>query len=75
MQNIGYRAVKAIKERSRQNGTTLSAELQKLSATRQNYNRWEEKGGNPNAFFLQQMAFAGYDVMWILTGKENRSEN
>lgn len=70
---IGERAVKAIRERKKQNGTSLSVELKKLSATRQNYNRWEEKGGNPNAFFLQQMALAGYDIMWILTGKENNN--
>lgn len=75
MLTIGQRTVKAIKARCKENGTTIQAELKKISSTRQNYNNWEEKGGNPSAYFLQQMVLAGYDVIWILTGKENCNDN
>lgn len=73
MENIGKRAAKAIRERQKQNGTKLNEELIKVDLSRKVMNDWELRGRNPSAYFLQQMALAGYDVMWILTGQEGNN--
>lgn len=67
---IGERAAKAIRDRVAQNDTTLTKELDEITASRRVLNGWEEKGRNPNAYFLQQMALNGYDIMWILVGRD-----
>ena len=66
---IGERAAHAIRERSNINGSTLTSEIEKLYLCRKVFNDWDTKGRNPSAYFLQQMALAGYDVIWILTGR------
>ena len=68
---IGERAVKVVKERAKQKGIPLRQEL--LNFGLQNYRvflHWDVKGANPSAYYLQQLALAGYDVFYILTGKE-----
>lgn len=70
MENIGKRAAQAIRERAKQNGTKLEEESLKVYVSRKVMNDWEIQNRNPSAYFLQQMAFAGYDVFWILTGQE-----
>ena len=73
MENIGKRAAMAIRERAKQNGTKIGAESLKVDVSRKTMNDWEKRNMNPSAYFLQQMAFAGYDVVWILTGEERNS--
>lgn len=68
MESIGERAVKEIKKRARQNGVSMSKEAAKLSLTSTSLAHWRENG-NPSAYYLQQMALAGYDVVYILTGE------
>ncbi len=70
MENIGKRAAKAIRERAKQNGTKLGEESYKVDVSRKAMNDREKRKRNPSAYFLQQMALAGYDVVWILTGQE-----
>ena len=68
METIGKRAAKAIRERAERNGTKLEVESLKVYVSRKVMNDWEIRNRNPSAFFLQQMALAGYDVIGILTG-------
>lgn len=68
METIGKRAATAIRERAKQNGAKLEQESLKVDVSRKVMNDWETKNRNPSAYFLQQMALAGYDVVWILTG-------
>lgn len=73
MENIGKRAAKAIRERAKRNGIKLEEESMKLYVSRKVMNDWEIHNRNPSAYFLQQMALAGYDVYWILTGQEGNN--
>jgi hypothetical protein len=70
MTSIGERAAKAIRNRVAQNDTTLTKELVKITASRKVFLGWERKGWNPNAYFLQQMALQGYDIIWVLIGHD-----
>jgi transcriptional regulator with XRE-family HTH domain len=71
---IGERAVKEIKKRAVKNGISLSQEASKIEIGSSNLSEWK-KSRNPNAYFLQQMALAGYDVIYILTGRESGACN
>ncbi len=64
---IDQRAAKAIKERVRYG--KVAPELKRLGTVSTNYSRWRDGESDPQAYWLQQMAFAGYDVHWILTGE------
>ena len=70
MLSCGQRAAKAIRERSEKNGTSIREECRKLNMETIVHYRWERGDFNPSAYFLKQMALAGYDVIYILTGKE-----
>ena len=69
--SIGERAALAIEAMAKKNGTTIEEECHNIGATRKAKHDWERHGRNPQAYFLQQMALAGYDVIWILTGGSN----
>lgn len=75
METIGERAAKSIRERAALNGTSLRKECAKLDMQIRVFWGWHYGQANPSAYFLQQMALAGYDVMYILTGKEKANEN
>lgn len=64
---IGNRAFKAIKERARKNGVSVYQEAKKIEGLEKVAYSWKDNM-NPSTYWLQQMAFAGYDVIWILTG-------
>lgn len=68
---IGERAAQAIRERAKLNGTTLSCEYGKLNVPRKTFCYWQNGIYDPNAYFLQQMALAGYEVIYILTGEKH----
>ena len=70
MESIGERAAQAIRERASQNGTRLEEELKKLGILKKSFEVWECGRFSPSAYFLQQMALAGYDVLYILTGAQ-----
>ena len=68
MDNIGRRAAQAIEERVEANGSTLTEELDALGLSRKIKDDWKKRNRSPCAYWLQQLALAGYDVVWILTG-------
>lgn len=65
---IGQRATLAIKRRVRYGN--VNPELDRLTIPHSSYERWKLGKGDPQSFWLQQMALAGYDVHWILTGQK-----
>lgn len=64
---IGQRAALAIKRRVRFGN--VKPELDRLTIPHSSYERWKLGKGDPQGYWLQQMALAGYDVHWILTGE------
>lgn len=68
---IGERAAQAIRERAKLNGTKITSECENLDVTRKTLSVWTRSITDPNAYFLQQMALAGYDVIYILTGEKH----
>lgn len=68
MDKIGRRAVAAIEEMAKKNGTKASKEYQKLDVTATVWHSWKWRNFSPSAYYLRQMALAGYDVTYILTG-------
>lgn len=68
MDKVNKRAVAAIEERAKQNGVRASKEYKKLDISYNVWHSWKHKGFQPSSYFLRQMALAGYDVMYILTG-------
>ena len=71
MDKIGLRAVEAIEERAKKNGTRASKERQKLDVAASVYHAWKRRRFSPSAYYLRNMALAGYDVTYILTGVSN----
>lgn len=70
METIGNRAYKEIKKRAKENGISPSEEAEKIGIDSGLLSKWKQNG-NPAGYFLQQMCFAGYDVIYILTGVRN----
>lgn len=68
---IGQIAARMIRETAEADGITVSHELQLLDMNQKTLGDWENRGGNPSAYWLQQMALSGYDVFWILTGERS----
>ena len=71
MDSIGERAVKAIKRHVKKG--ELGIELKNLDIPTCTFNSWMNGRNNPSAYYLKRMTLAGYDVIWILTGKENKN--
>ena len=68
MDKIGLRAVEAIEEMAQKNGVRASKEYRKLDISANVWHSWKFLNFQPSAYFLRQMALAGYDVIYILTG-------
>ena len=66
----GQRVVRAIKERVHYG--RVKDELDRLDIPQRTYNRWKEGDGNPQFYYLNRLALAGYDIFWILTGKREK---
>ena len=64
---VGQRAVLAIQRRVRHG--RVKPELDRLTIPQSSYHRWKSGEQSPQWFWLQQLALAGYDVHWILTGQ------
>lgn len=69
-QSIGERAAYAIRERAKQNGRHVLEEAEEVFVSKRVLWAWQTGQFDPRAYFLQEMALAGYDIYWILTGKE-----
>lgn len=62
------RVVRAIKERV--NYGDIKPELERLQIPTSTYYHWKTRHCDPQSYHLAQMALAGYDIFWILTGKK-----
>ena len=67
---IGKRAVKAIKANLRWGELTKT--LKEIGIPRNTFESWMLGDVDPSAHYPKKMALAGYDVHWILTGKERQ---
>jgi hypothetical protein len=67
--SIGERAARAIKARAPRG--KLTDELKRLGINTWVFYDWKNDRSDPSAYNLQSLALAGYDVIYILTGKEN----
>ena len=72
---IGQRAAQAIRETAAREGIKLFQELYLLGFSKEAFYGWEKNGHEPQAYFLRQLALAGYDVYWILTGERTEMED
>ena len=75
METIGQRAAYAIKLHGIRLGTNAVGESDRLDIPRDNFYAWKNGRSDPSAYYLKKMVLAGYDVLWILTGKENKNDN
>jgi hypothetical protein len=66
---IGSRAVQAIQERAADTDVKPEALLEDLGASKDCLREWGQRGRTPGGYLLCQMALAGYDTYWILTGR------
>lgn len=64
---VGQRLVRAVKERVPYG--KVKQELERLQIPQSSFTHWKDGDRNPQVYYLTQMALAGYDVYWILTGK------
>lgn len=71
---IGKRAAEAIRQTAIQNETSYIFELDCLEMKRETLYQWEHGISDPRAQTLANMALAGYDVLYILTGVKNNGE-
>lgn len=67
---IGQRAAAEIREHAFRKHIKLGQEIANIKGNRNCYRLWKIGRVDPQAFALQQMALAGYDIHWILTGEE-----
>lgn len=67
---IGQRAAQLIKERAKKNNRRVEWELLELEIHEHSFRDWVAEKTNPSAYFLQNMARNGYDIMYILVGDE-----
>lgn len=70
LDTIGKRAAHAIRQRAREKHIPHWQESASLGIHQTTMEGWERRKYCPSAYWLQQLALAGYDVVWILTGEE-----
>lgn len=70
MNNAGKRAAEAILQRVGAD-SDYHKELDRLNLTRQSLHQWQTGKYFPSGRVLQRLAFAGYDVHYILTGERH----
>ena len=65
---IGERAAMELLEIEARSGVRTSEQIKALGLDRKVLYEWQH-GATPSGAALQRMALAGYDVMYILTGR------
>ena len=68
----GKRAHQAVRDMAEKNGTSFAAECEKIGATTETVRYWKRSKYYISSYFLQQMYLHGYDIIYILTGSENK---
>lgn len=71
LDTIGKRAAFAIDQRKVHKRIKKRDVYAEIDATYITVSNWRCGNTDPKGYHLQQMAFAGYDVMWILTGRKS----
>ena len=66
---IAKRAAYALLEREAQTGITTRDQLEDMDLHRSTFHAWQQLGRTPSGDVLRRMALAGYDVLYILTGR------
>lgn len=66
--SIAERAVCEIVRKTRNDNKNLKKELQFLGISKTLYFKWNRSENEPQSYFIAEMAKAGYDVIYILTG-------
>ena len=66
---IATRAVEEVSDAVRRNRSTVRQELQRLGLDRRVFSAWRLWECVPSTFALSRMCAAGYDVVYILTGR------
>jgi transcriptional regulator with XRE-family HTH domain len=70
MNTIGVRAAQAIRERAKQNGKHVIETAEEVGVSKRVLWGWQTGNTDPRAYLLSEMAYAGYDIHWILTGEK-----
>lgn len=65
---IGQRCYLALNDRAERRGVSCAKECRKCNIE-PHYLQYWRKGGNPSAKALKELALAGYDIYYILTGE------
>lgn len=68
-ETIALRAIQQINRRAKAQDVPVTALLRRIGAYRELFWRWKKNKGGISAYYLQQMALDGYDVVYILTGR------
>ena len=66
--DMGLRAAELMLQRN----AGIQEQLEQMDLGKNLFNYWGNGGGAPSAMVLQKMEKAGYDVMYIITGKKSR---
>lgn len=72
--SISERAALEIIRRSRSEKKSLRYELDKIQVSERLLYRWLSVPGCPSSYFLREMALAGYDIDFILTGVRRKDD-
>ena len=72
--DIGPRAAACVRERVGKHGD-LNKQMARIGLERKAITSWENGGVIPSVYTLQRMAYAGYDVHYILTGLRKIPKN
>ena len=66
--DMGLRAAELMLQRD----AGIQEQLEQMDLGKNLFNYWGNGGGAPSAMVLQKMEKAGYDVMYILTGRKSQ---
>ena len=66
--DMGLRAAELMLQRN----AGIQEQLEQMDLGKNLFNYWGNGGGDPSAMVLQKMEKAGYDVMYILTGRKSQ---
>jgi hypothetical protein len=72
---IGQRVAQAVKKRAREQNISLDLERAFIGVESKSFRDWKNGKCDPSAYYLQQLAMRGYDIMWILLGDEHGQRN
>lgn len=70
---IGKRTARAIREKCWEQNCTYTEEMERLRIESTSLMRYERGQTTSGAGLLQRMCLAGYDVVYILTGKRRQT--